>query len=234
MTTCRHSALFLAVLHVLIAALAVAAPSGSSPSTLELEPLEISDIALLDELSEWIDNQEQTGELRTVIKNRSTSFEVFRNYHEAEVRDDILDHLRFGDLIRSVATRHDLDPLLMAAVVETESSFNPRAISHRGATGLMQVLPSTAALEQEALLDPETNLEQGALYLRRLLRRYDGDLELALAAYNAGPGNVRRYGGVPPFKETQRYVDKVLGRYVAHHQQVWQDNDSADTLIANG
>ena len=110
--------------------------------------------------------------------------------------------------------RHRIAPELVKAVVLVESGMNPRATSPRGAQGLMQLMPGTA--EEVGVFDsynPDQNIEGGTAYLRRMLNAFDGDKTLALAAYNAGPGNVRKYAGVPPFQETQYYVDKVLRYY---------------------
>lgn len=207
-----------------------AAPSGSTHTVLELDALDSSDIALLEDLSEWVAD-EAPQEARAEIKQRPTSFEVFRSYHEAEVKYRGLSDLPFGTNIRAAAETHEVDALLIAAVIEVESQFRPGVVSHRGAVGLMQVLPSTAADSEERLLDPAINIEHGTRYLRRLLKRYEGDLELALAAYNAGPTNVRRFGGVPPFRETRQYVEKVLDIYISHHRQVWLGSETHDLLL---
>jgi soluble lytic murein transglycosylase-like protein len=109
---------------------------------------------------------------------------------------------------------HGLDPRLVAAVVQVESAFDGNAVSRKGAIGLMQLMPETAAvLAVDDPYDPDQNLRGGTAYLRRLLDRYDGRLELALAAYNAGPEAVDRYGGVPPYAETRDYVRRVLRLY---------------------
>jgi hypothetical protein len=123
--------------------------------------------------------------------------------------------LPFGSLIASTAFRYGLDPALLAAVAKAESGFNPWAVSRAGAKGLMQLMDSTAAaMGVSDPFDPFQNLDGGARYLRSLLDRF-GDPLMALAAYNAGPGAVERYGGIPPFAETRRYLASVL-RY-------WQD-----------
>lgn len=117
-------------------------------------------------------------------------------------------------LAQEVARRHGLDPALVLAVMGVESSFQPDAVSPKGAQGLMQLMPATAKeLGVTDPLDPLQNADGGARYLRDLLARYDGDVEKALAAYNAGPGAVARHRGVPPYRETQAYVRKVLERY---------------------
>ncbi|GAB4376552.1 MAG: hypothetical protein Kow0062_16980 [Acidobacteriota bacterium] len=116
--------------------------------------------------------------------------------------------------IARAAEESGLDPALLAAVIEVESAFDPFAVSPKGAAGLMQLMPGTAReLSVEDPFDAEENVAAGARWLRRLLERYDGDLDLALAAYNAGENAVARYGGVPPFPETQRYVELVRERY---------------------
>jgi soluble lytic murein transglycosylase-like protein len=114
--------------------------------------------------------------------------------------------------ITDAAQRNDVDPRLLAALVWTESGFRTDAVSGAGARGLTQLMPGTAAGMGVDPDDPLQNLDGGARYLRAALDRF-GSPDLALAAYNAGPGNVAKYGGVPPFDETQRYVSTVLDRY---------------------
>lgn len=116
--------------------------------------------------------------------------------------------------VETHARRQQLDPDLVRAVIQVESAFRPRAESHKGAMGLMQLMPETARiLSVRDPWDPNENLRGGTTYLRHLLDRFGGQLELALAGYNAGPENVDRYGGIPPFEETRSYVEKVLRVY---------------------
>ena len=118
---------------------------------------------------------------------------------------------RFARVIEQVAAELVLEPALIRAVIHAESAFNPQAISRRGAQGLMQLMPETAAmLGVQDPSQPEQNIRGGSLYLQQLLQSFDGDLRLALAAYNAGPGAVRRFGGVPPYAETTAYIERVM------------------------
>lgn len=113
-------------------------------------------------------------------------------------------------IIMKYARKHNLDPWLIRAVIEVESAFRPHVSSYAGAGGLMQLMPGTAAgLGCRDRFDPEQNIAAGSKYLRLMLNRFGGNHDLAIAAYNAGPGNVQRYGGIPPFAETRSYVVKV-------------------------
>lgn len=117
-------------------------------------------------------------------------------------------------LVREAAERHKVDPALVRAVIETESNWNPAARSHKGAVGLMQLIPSTAMrFGVNDAYNPRQNVDAGVKYLKTLLERYHGNLDLALAAYNAGEGAVDRAHGVPSFQETQSYVRKVQDAY---------------------
>jgi len=120
---------------------------------------------------------------------------------------------RYDPTIRILASRYDLDPDLIKAVAYVESAFRPNAVSPKGAIGLMQLMPSTAAMYGVTeLTDPDQNLKAGARHLRTLMDEFNGDLTLVLAAYNAGSGAVRRSGGVPAYRETRNYVRKVRER----------------------
>lgn len=127
----------------------------------------------------------------------------------------------YDHLIKAVAKRHDVDPALVKAMVQAESAFNPDAVSSSGARGLMQVLPETASrFSVRNLTDPRQNLKAGVSYLKQLIQLFDGNVIMAVAAYNAGPDQVRRYHGVPPYGETRRYLTKVMGLRQAYADQL--------------
>lgn len=137
----------------------------------------------------------------------------------------------FGGIIYDEAKKNGLSPELVAAVVHTESQFVPTARSNRGAVGLMQLIPRTGRwLGASNLSDPAQNIQAGAKYLRYLTDRFAGDQQKAVAAYNAGEGNVRRFNGVPPFRETQNYVQRVRNFQQDLGSRV--DGQSADALGA--
>jgi soluble lytic murein transglycosylase-like protein len=127
----------------------------------------------------------------------------------------------FAALINQAAQKYNVNAGLVQAVVKAESNFNPSAVSSAGALGLMQLMPATAAgLGVSDPLDPAQNIEGGVKFLSQLLNHYNGNVRLAVAAYNAGPGAVDRYNGVPPYQETQTYVSRVLGYYNSGNE--WQ------------
>lgn len=142
---------------------------------------------------------------------------LVRGFVPDEVLDEVAAATNAADL-RTLAVeagrRHGLDPELVLAVVSVESAFRADAVSRKGAQGLMQLMPGTAAnLGVADAFDPAQNLDGGTRHLGSLLARYDGDLRKALAAYNAGAGAVARHGGIPPYRETRSYVERVLRRY---------------------
>lgn len=125
-----------------------------------------------------------------------------------------LDSASVKPYIQEAAAKYNVDPALIEAVIKQESAYNVTARSHVGAQGLMQLMPGTAKdLGVQNSLDPRENVMGGTKYLAQLMDMFDGNLTKVLAGYNAGPGNVQKYGGVPPFEETQNYVEKVLNNY---------------------
>ena len=126
----------------------------------------------------------------------------------------VQDPFAFEDLIRSASGRYHVDALLVRAVIKAESDFRSNARSNKGAMGLMQLMPETARLHNVIdAYDPSENVDGGVRHLRMLLDRYQGDIELSLAAYNAGSGAVEKHGGIPPFAETREYVRRVVRLY---------------------
>jgi soluble lytic murein transglycosylase-like protein len=129
-------------------------------------------------------------------------------------------HRAYDEIIDEAAARYDLDANLIRAVMQAESAFHPFAVSRAGAEGLMQLMPALSdEMGVNDSFDPRDNIMGGTRYLKRLLDYHNGNLDLALASYNAGPGNVERYGGVPPFRETRRYVKTIKGILAARKKR---------------
>jgi soluble lytic murein transglycosylase-like protein len=159
--------------------------------------------------------QSTVGQLGTKASRRATPAPA--------VGAEVLSEVPFKGLIESAARRHGVDPALLAALVKQESNFNPNARSGVGAKGLTQLMDATArGLGVTDSFDPAQSLEGGARFLGGLLKQFNGNESLALAAYNAGPGAVQKFGGIPPYEETQRYVPKVLG-FAAQYRRIWAD-----------
>lgn len=145
------------------------------------------------------------------IKGRSTATSSCKGMTPSRLRGRAS---AFESTIQQISGEYKVDSKLVKAVIRNESCFDTDAISTAGAQGLMQLMPPTAAeLGVKNPFNAEENLRGGIQYLSKLLNKYDNNIGLALAAYNAGPGNVARYNGVPPFKETRRYVEKVMDTY---------------------
>ncbi len=145
------------------------------------------------------------------FRNIPTSRKVREKWGTRSVRL-LQDRVRgFNEVVNSASGRYRLDPDLVNSVIKAESGFNARAVSPKGAQGLMQLMPGTASqLGVPNAFDPQANVEGGAKYLRELLERYNFDLVKALAAYNAGPQRVEQFGGVPPYYETRAYVARMV------------------------
>ncbi len=130
----------------------------------------------------------------------------------------------YDDIIQEAATMFDMDPHLIHAVMQAESAFHPYVVSRAGAEGLMQLMPELSnEMGVGDAFDPRENIIGGVRYLKRLLDFHKGSLDLALASYNAGPGNVERYGGVPPFRETRKYVKTIKQIYKARKRSADAD-----------
>ncbi|MCR5756490.1 MAG: lytic transglycosylase domain-containing protein [Selenomonas sp.] len=150
-------------------------------------------------------------------KQRQSS-SVKQTEQSQKIQDKVLADLPLADqnlstMIEAAARKYKVDPKLVAAVAEVESNGNQEAVSPVGAVGVMQLMPDTAASLGVDPYNKQQNIEGGAKYLRQMLDTFGGDLRKAVAAYNAGPGAVKDYGGVPPYRETQNYVSKVLDIY---------------------
>jgi soluble lytic murein transglycosylase-like protein len=196
--------------------------TAPAPSAAELE-----EMARLEEVARWLRAAPggalslqalRADDFTAAVDARPRDFGLFAGAADGTT---ILHRLPYGEQISAAARRHRVDALLLAAMVEAESSFDADVVSPRGAIGLLQVMPEMAAGFGVAdPSDPQVNLDLGARYFSELLRRFAGDVELALAAYNAGPAAVERYGGVPPYRETNRFIARVLDRYAAHHLEL--------------
>lgn len=169
------------------------------------------------------DNRWLTLSARVPQRPRSVFHEEMARINDGIRREFFTNAMPYGDLIHEKAAKYDVDPALVAAVIEQESTFHARARSQVGARGLMQLMPSTGRwLGARDLYDPEQNVDAGVKYIKFLQERFDGNLKKTIAAYNAGEGNVDRYNGVPPFAETQTYVRRVLRTYKRRHDQLAQ------------
>ena len=153
-------------------------------------------------------------------KARSTRSTAPKKSKRHRTKRDPDRYIKYDAIIDKAAEFYRLPEPFIRAVMRVESDFNPTVVSHAGASGLMQLMPKTArAMGVSDVFNPRQNILGGARYLRVLANRYDGDMVLTLAAYNAGEGAVDKYGGIPPYKETQRYVRRVLKHYYAFSER---------------
>jgi len=154
-------------------------------------------------------------------QHRNVFVEEMARINDAIRRDFFSSSMPYGDIIHEKAEKYQVDPLLVAAVIEQESKFHETARSQVGARGLMQLMPRTGRwLGAGNLYDPEQNVDAGVRYIKYLQGRFNGNLRETIAAYNAGEGNVRRYKGIPPFRETRQYVKKVLHNYAKRNNEL--------------
>lgn len=161
-------------------------------------------------------NQSQENEQQVNLLQQTMYTKPITNYVPTNVQTKLSSANNFEQIIEKAAEKYQLPAKLIHSIIKHESNFNPNAVSRAGAAGLMQLMPRTAqSLGVKNAFDPMDNIFGGSKYIRQMLDRYNGDIRLALAAYNAGPGNVDKYNGVPPFKETQNYVSKVMNTYFA-------------------
>ena len=235
----KTSRVTIATVMFLIVALNSPPSTPSIPTDLSVPPSP-EEVKVLEELLDWVragrkedpSGAFSLGDIASAIRERPRSFELFRRANSESDQLRVLATLPFGAEIERAAARYQVDGLLIAAMIKAESSFNPQAVSPVGALGLMQLMPDTAdPYGMSDVFDPGTNIRIGTHYISRQLRQFDGNLELALAAYNAGPGNVARFGGVPPFRETRRYVHRVLTAYYELHQRAWVESGATDWLL---
>jgi hypothetical protein len=133
------------------------------------------------------------------------------------------EEILYVSIVLKAANKHEIDPAIIMAIIMAESGYNPRAVSKKGAKGLMQLMPRTAkSLGVKNIFSPNDNINAGVKYFKRNLNRFNGDVKLALAAYNAGSGNVRKYRGIPPFRATKIYVKKVLEYYQLYKNHTFE------------
>jgi soluble lytic murein transglycosylase-like protein len=180
------------------------------------------ELAMFDD--KWLATEEWIAdEGKAVAKSGSVFFNEMRRINESLRAEFFAEEIPYGGLIYEKAKKYNVDPSLVVAVIEQESRFKPRARSHVGAKGLMQLMPRTGRwMGARDLYDPEQNIDAGVKYIKYLDKRFNGDLNKIIAAYNGGEGNVKRYQGVPPFRETRQYVKKVMKNYDRRTRQLEQ------------
>lgn len=190
----------------------VPAKGEQTPKTSDIQLPNASSIQSFDKVLQ----STAKAQFGTLLKNRgisSVDASIYTNpnvnFNKRATRDEII------SMIDDTSAKYGVDAKLIKALVKQESGFNPTAKSKAGALGLMQLMPSTAkGLGVKDPLDAKQNVEGGVKYVKSLLNRFDGNIILALAAYNAGPNAVKKYNGIPPYKETQNYVKSILKNYL--------------------
>ncbi|EKF1958279.1 lytic transglycosylase domain-containing protein [Listeria monocytogenes] len=179
-------------------------------TTTNVQTVTDAELARAREAYEALINQSETN---SAVTTSSTTTETkaaptgeLTNWNNYQIKPISAENEgKYSDLIKTAAAKYGVPEALIKRVIQVESNYNPNVVSSAGATGLMQLMAGSNRT------DPATNIDAGTKELAGYIKKYDGDLRLALAAYNAGPGNVRKYGGVPPFKETQNYLKKIIG-----------------------
>lgn len=190
--------------------------AGQSQATNAPQTIEEDFKKILDTKTEIIDTIEKKVESKPVVEQAEEEIKS-ENKEKVELKSKInlkAQSTNVNELIETFAQKYDIDSDFIKAIIKQESGFNTKATSKKGAMGLMQLMPKTA--ESLGVIDaynPSQNIEGGVKYLKSLLEKYDDNKEMALAAYNAGPGAVKKYGGIPPYKETQNYINAVMGTY---------------------
>ncbi|EMZ8954929.1 lytic transglycosylase domain-containing protein [Listeria monocytogenes] len=182
----------------------------TTAKTTSVQTVTDAELARAREAYEALINQSETNSAAptssTTTETPTASTGELTNWNNYQIKPISAENEgKYSDLIKTAATKYGVPEALIKRVIQVESNFNPNVVSSAGATGLMQLMYGSNRT------DPATNIDAGTKQLASYIKKYDGDLKLALAAYNAGPGNVHKYGGVPPFKETQNYLTKIIG-----------------------
>jgi soluble lytic murein transglycosylase-like protein len=176
-------------------------------------------IALFDD--GWLPKPDALTSLQAPHAKRDVFHEEMARINSVIRRQFFSNAMPYGEIIHEKSVKYDVDPALVAAVIEQESKFHRTAHSPVGARGLMQLMPRTGRwLGARNLYDPEQNVDAGVKYIKYLQQRFDGNVKKTIAAYNAGEGNVKRYNGIPPFRETQTYVKRVMSNYQKRNEQL--------------
>lgn len=172
-----------------------------------------------DQMAPQISSYEGSSNFQALVE-RQKSIAVVNTGSPTGVAGATKPPADISQMIQNASAQNGVDPSLISAVIKNESGFNPSATSPVGAQGLMQLMPGTAAgLGVSNSYDPQQNINGGAKYLRGLLDEFHGSLPMTIAAYNAGPGAVQKYGGVPPYAETKNYVNNVMASYESYRSQ---------------